>query len=106
MIRRLQKELIDDGEQRCGRRRSAGFTGDGCPSDLAGYGVGTAGANDPASAARRKTAQDRLAGGDERHSLFAVDGIPLALPLRQAAGRVLKKPPLAIHDDHGPQTGC
>ena len=59
----------------------------GAPSDLSaggqwlskryeGCGVGTAGAADPAGAAWRATAQDRHAGGDERHSLFAAHRRP------------------------------
>jgi transposase len=42
--------------------------------------VGAAGANDPAGAARRPTAQDRHAGGDERHPVPAPHRLPLALP--------------------------
>jgi hypothetical protein len=41
------------------RREGDGYRSEGC-------GVGAAGANDPAGAARRATAQDRHAGGDER----------------------------------------
>jgi hypothetical protein len=43
-----------------------------------GRGVGAAGANDRAGAARWAAAQDRNAGGDERHSLFAAHRLPLA----------------------------
>jgi len=41
--------------------------------------VGAAGADDPASAARRTTAQDRHACGDERHPVPAAHRLPLAL---------------------------
>jgi hypothetical protein len=47
--------------------------------------VGAAEANDPAGPARRTTAQDRHAGGDERHPVPAAHRLPLALP---AARRV------------------
>jgi hypothetical protein len=43
-----------------------------------GREVGAAGANDRAGAARWAAAQDRNAGGDERHSLFAAHQLPLA----------------------------
>jgi hypothetical protein len=60
----------------------------GAPSDLSaggqrlskrseGCGVGAAGAADPPGVARRATAQDRHAGGDERHSVFAAQRWPL-----------------------------
>jgi hypothetical protein len=45
----------------------------------AGCRVDTAGAADPADSASRATAQDRHAGGDERHSVFAADRLPPAL---------------------------
>ena len=38
--------------------------------------MGAAGANDPAGPARRTTAQDRHAGGDERVSVFAAGRLP------------------------------
>ena len=44
-----------------------------------GCGVGAAGAADPTRAAWPATAQDRHAGGGERHSLFAACGLPMAL---------------------------
>jgi transposase len=40
--------------------------------------VGTAGADDPAGAARRAAAQDRYAGGDECHPVPAAHRLPLA----------------------------
>src|SRR6516162_9154606 len=42
--------------------------------------MGAAGADDPACPTRRTPAQDRHAGGDERHSLSAAHRLPLALP--------------------------
>jgi len=42
----------------------------------AGCGVGAAGAADPAGPARGATAQDRHAGGDERHSVLLRTGCP------------------------------
>jgi transposase len=75
MIRRLQRELT-----MITNSNVAGGAAPDLPAGWrrvserpAGYGVGAAAANDPAGAARRKTAQDRHAGGDERHSLFAAD---------------------------------
>jgi len=45
---------------------------------LFGRALWAAGANDRAGAARWVAAQDRNAGGDERHSLFAAHQLPLA----------------------------
>jgi transposase len=56
--------------------------------------VGTAGADDPAGAARRTTAQDRHAGGDERYSLSAAHGLPLAIsavPPRSTVYNIFRK---------------
>src|SRR5215831_14618623 len=46
----------------------------------AGCGMGAAGAADPAGAPWRTTAQDRHAGGDERHPVSAAHRLSLALP--------------------------
>jgi transposase len=54
--------------------------GRGLSERPAGCGVGAAGANDPSSAARRPTPQDRHAGGDERHPVLVAHRLPLALP--------------------------
>jgi hypothetical protein len=61
-----------------------------------GREVGAAGANDRAGAARWAAAQDRNAGGDERHSLFAAHRLPLAKanpvrPLWRLAARQSRK---------------
>ena len=45
-----------------------------------GRGVGAAGAGDPAGETGRASAQDRHAGGDERHPLPAADRLSVALP--------------------------
>jgi len=45
--------------------------------------VGAAATDDPAGAARRTTAQDGHACGDERHLVPAAHGLPLALPAAQ-----------------------
>ena len=42
--------------------------------------MAAAGAADPAGVARRATAQDRHAGGDERHFVPAAHRLPVALP--------------------------
>src|SRR5215472_13302180 len=73
-------EACGDGEQRCGRRCTVGFTGaraTGIRAICRGCGVGAAGAADPAGAAT--TAQDRHAGGDERHPVSAAHRLSLAL---------------------------
>jgi putative transposase len=59
-------------EQRRIYRRDGGDR----PSDLRECGVGAAGADDPAGAARRAAAQDRHAGGDERHPVPAARRLP------------------------------
>src|SRR3954470_24317920 len=53
--------------------------GNGYPSDLEKCGVVTAGAAGAWGDTRRATAQDRYAGGDERHSLPAAHRLPVAL---------------------------
>jgi transposase len=55
--------------------------------------VGAAGAADPAGVARRASAQDRHAGGDERHFIPAAHRLPVALP----AARRLSAPLDGVH---------
>jgi hypothetical protein len=61
-------------------RRIYRRAGDGYPSDLRDAELGgAAGAADPRGVAGWATAQDRHAGGDERHLLFAAHWLPVAL---------------------------
>src|SRR6202140_3713161 len=54
-----------------------------------GCGMAAAGAADPAGVARRATAQDRHAGGDERHFVPAAHRLPVALPAARGLSAAL-----------------
>ena len=63
-----------------------------------GCGVGTAGAADPQGVARGATAQDRHAGSDQRHSIFAAHRVVGYLPrdnfpLRSTVYNIFRKFP-------------
>ena len=75
-------------ERQCGRRSTGGFIGatGRVPERPEGCAIGAAG---PAGLARRATAQDRNAGGDECHFLSAARQLSVALPAARGVSATL-----------------